>query len=73
MEKAKEIIEDVSSDMIGMYDVKEYEKELETLMKLHTRDETRAEIAKNMLNKNYSIKDIAEITGLTIEEIEKLQ
>ena len=30
------------------------------------------EIAKNMLNKNMSIEDISEITGLSIEEINKL-
>ena len=30
------------------------------------------EIAKNMLNKNMSIEDISDITGLSIEEINKL-
>ena len=32
----------------------------------------KVNIAKNMLNKNMSIEDISEITGLSIEEIKKL-
>ena len=36
-------------------------------------EERTIEIAKNMLNKKMNIKDISEITGLTIREIEKLQ
>ena len=32
----------------------------------------KVSIAKNMLNKNMSIEDIADITGLSIEEINKL-
>ena len=32
----------------------------------------KVSIAKNMLNKNMSIEDISEITGLSIEEIKKL-
>ena len=31
------------------------------------------EIAKNLLTKQMNIKDIADVTGLSIEEIEKLQ
>lgn len=33
----------------------------------------KIEIAKNMLSKNYSISDISSITGLSADEIEKLQ
>ena len=32
----------------------------------------KVSIAKNMLNKNMSIEDISDITGLSIEEINKL-
>ena len=32
----------------------------------------KVNIAKNMLNKNMSIEDISDITGLSIEEINKL-
>ena len=34
--------------------------------------ETQIEIAKTMLKKKMELEDISEITGLTIEEIEKL-
>jgi predicted transposase/invertase (TIGR01784 family) len=37
------------------------------------KQESRLTIAKNMLAKGYSIKDIEEITGLTREAIEKLK
>ncbi len=77
MEKAKEIIEDVSSDMIGMYDVKEYEEELNTLMRLHARDEgrmeTKLEIAKTMIESGEKIELISKYTGLSKDEIEKLK
>lgn len=36
------------------------------------RDEARDEIAENMIIKNFSYSDIAEITGFDIAEIEKL-
>lgn len=35
-------------------------------------EEGRKEIAKKLLNKNISIKEIIEITGLTKEEIENI-
>ena len=35
--------------------------------------EEKIEIAKVMLSKNISVKDISDITSLSIEEIEKLQ
>ena len=35
--------------------------------------EGKREIAKAMLKKNMELEDISEITGLAIEEIEKLQ
>ena len=35
-------------------------------------EKTQKDIARNMKKKNYSIKDIAEITGLSIDEIEKI-
>ena len=35
-------------------------------------EKTKKDIARNMKKKNYSIKDIAEITGLSIDEIEKI-
>ena len=36
------------------------------------RNERNIEIAKNMLKKGMEIKDISEITGLSIEEIENI-
>ena len=33
----------------------------------------KVSIAKNMLNKNMSIEDISDITGLSVEEINKLK
>ena len=35
-------------------------------------EKEKKEIAKKMLKMNYKIEDIAKITGLTIEEITKL-
>ena len=37
------------------------------------KKEEKIEIAKMMLQKNMNVKDIADITGLSIEEIEGLQ
>ena len=37
------------------------------------REESKLEIAKNMLNKNYTIEQIHEVTGLTIEKIKELK
>ena len=36
------------------------------------RKETRLETARNMLARNYPLADIAEITNLPLEEVEKL-
>ena len=40
--------------------------------KLEGKRENQIEIAKIMLKKKMELEDISEITGLTIEEIEKL-
>lgn len=37
------------------------------------KKETQIEIAKNMLNKNFNVKQISELTDLSAEEIEKLK
>ena len=37
------------------------------------KKEEKIEIAKMMLQKNMKVKDIADITGLSIEEIKALQ
>ena len=37
------------------------------------REKTMKEVAKKLLKQNMKIENIAEITGLTIEEIEKLK
>ena len=41
--------------------------------KIEGKKEEKLEIAKVMLSKNISVKDISDITSLSIEEIEKLQ
>ena len=41
--------------------------------KIEGQKEKTIEIAKVMLLKNISVKDISDITGLSIKEIEKLQ
>ena len=40
--------------------------------KLEGKRENQIEIAKTMLKKNMELKDISEITGLTIDEIKQL-
>jgi predicted transposase YdaD len=37
------------------------------------RGERNIEIARNALSKNMSVADVADITGLTCEEVEKLR
>lgn len=39
---------------------------------IRIKNKTKENIAKNMLKKNMSIKDISEITNLSIKEIKKL-
>ena len=41
--------------------------------KVEGKNERNIEIAKNLLARQMDIKDIAEVTGLSIEEIEKLK
>ena len=41
--------------------------------KAEGKAEGKTEIARNLLKKKMSIQDIAEVTGLSIEEIEKLK
>lgn len=48
------------------------EDELEEI-RIESKKEEKIEIAKNMLNKNMTINDISEITGLTLEEIKELK
>ena len=79
IEKSKVNLEKISED--------EHEKELARLREKYIRDQnsilstgynegkrdSKTEIAKKMLNKNMSIKEIIELTELTKEEIEKLK
>ena len=53
-------------DVQRIYDRMAYER-------FEGRDEERIEIAKNLLQTNLSMKDIATATGLSIEEIEQLK
>ena len=76
-------------DFVGYYDLEEahkqdlsdsYETGYDDGMnkgkeagKIEGKKEEKLEIAKVMLSKNICVKDISDITGLSIEEIEKLQ
>jgi predicted transposase/invertase (TIGR01784 family) len=75
-------VEDLSRDpnFIGYYDIEEARRQdledmketgIEIGMEKGSRQE-KIEIAKSMLNENMEISMISKITGLTIEEIEKL-
>lgn len=37
------------------------------------REDSKIEIAKNMLKRNFSLKEISEITGLSIDKIKSLK
>ena len=73
-----EKVEDLISDpnFAGAYDIEERrQRELEDFHETGYREgiaQEKIEIAKSMLKKNMKLKDISEITGLSIEEIEKL-
>ena len=67
----------ISDDIVGLYD-KELHEELLRKTELYNAEQkgvrdNKIETAKNMLKKNMSIEDISEITGLSIEEINKLK
>lgn len=86
MSRVRNKIEDLSEDekMIGLYDAKRIEEKVKNTQINNARREgikegiekglnqSKIEIAKNMLNKNLDISIISEVTGLNIEEIEKL-
>ena len=46
---------------------------IEKTQKQEGKQEEKEEIAKKLINKGMSIEEIVEITGLTKEEIEKLE
>ena len=48
-------------------------KQLRTEGKAEGLAEGKAEVARGMLKKGYPVSDIAELTGLSIKEIEKLR
>lgn len=79
MEKAINELEKISSDerIIGLYDAEKVaRKTLNTQLKsakLDGIEERNIEIAKNMKKENIDNLLIAKVTGLTIEEIEKLK
>ena len=41
--------------------------------KIEGRKETQIKIAKKMLNEKFTIEKISELTGLSVEEIEKIK
>ena len=79
MEKAEKFRDD--GEMIEMYDrdvMLEHlrRKELSDALLKNTEKVTKKEkqdIARNMLIKKMSIKDISDVTGLTLEEVNKLK
>ena len=83
MEEAYETLENISSDekIIGLYDAEKVEQKiLNTRLKSEKQEgieqgiqQEKIEVAKTMLNINMKIEDIMDITGLSKEEIEKLQ
>ena len=71
-------VEELSTypDFVGYYDLEEaHKQDLSDSYETGYDDginKGKIEIAKVMLSKNISVKDISEITGLSIEEIENL-
>lgn len=71
MEKVRNKMSALTEDfMEGLYyDREEY---INQISYEEGKNQTKIEIAKNLLNKKMNLSDISEITGLTKEEIEKL-
>ncbi len=76
MKKVNDKLNDLTDDFdsILFYDREEFRRlESEELGEKFGRAEEKKEIAKKMLNKDKPLEEIMEFTGLTIEEIKKLQ
>jgi len=86
MEKIMKKVEDFSDDeeILGAYDAEWHRKEVERVVRIAEIEEAEEEglvkglkkgilqTAKNMLKENIDINIISKVTGLTLEEIEKL-
>ena len=68
--REKAIMDEKAIYQAGLDNGKE---EGEKLGRKKGRVETMKEVAKKLLKQNMNIENVAEITGLTIEEIEKLR
>ena len=79
MENIIDKVLELSSDkeLIGIYDKEELQKEIEEGIREAGKEEgilqNKQSIAITMLNKNFDIDTIIEITGLTKEQIDKLK
>jgi predicted transposase/invertase (TIGR01784 family) len=75
MKKIKVITNDL--DELFYYDKKELEKQRDERERREGREEGKEEktieVIKKMLEKNYELEDISEITGKSIEEIKEIQ
>ncbi len=74
IKEAKNKLEEISNDEImqRIADWREGAEHDKASIKLTAQNETKREIAKKMLNKNISIEEISELTGLSQKEITKL-
>lgn len=61
-----------SDPLISAYRKKEWEDYFHKGELLREREEEKKSIAKNMKSKNMDVSLISEITGLSIEEVERL-
>ena len=68
-------VEELSTDpdFVGYYDLEEAHKQDLSDSYETGKSDKSIEIAKVMLSKNMDIKDISEITGLSIEELNSLK
>jgi predicted transposase/invertase (TIGR01784 family) len=75
MKKIKVITNDL--DELFYYDKKELERQRDERERREDREEGKEEktieVIKKMLEKNYELEDISEITGKSIEEIKEIQ
>ena len=74
MKKIKKDVEDLNNDnnFYQWMTDEEDRKMMENSVKKEGIEQTKKEIVRNMKKENYSIEEIKKITGLSIEQIEKI-
>ena len=64
----------LNKDDVFIYDItpEEEEKYIKNTERNIAKKEAKIDIAKKLLNNDYSVNEIVEITGLSIEDVEKM-